>query len=58
MGAKYSRRLILLTSSTFGLSPLESVLRLFSLERGFVETEGALPIDHTPTIKSVKALLK
>jgi len=50
-----SRRLTLVRSSTFDLSPLESILRLFvALERDFVEIEGALPVDHTPMIKSVR----
>jgi len=52
------RRLTLVTSSSSGVSPLESVLRLVVLERGFVEIEGALPVYHTLTIKSERALLK
>jgi len=51
-----SRRLTWVESSASNLSPLDSVLRLLvSLERGFIETEGTLPVDHTPTIKSVRA---
>ena len=43
-------------SSTSDLSPLESVLPLLiALERGSLEIEGALPVDHTSTIKSVRA---
>jgi len=38
------------------LSSLDFVMRLLvAMERDFVETEGALPIDHTLTIKSVRA---
>ena len=56
MGTKCSCQLTLVKSSTSDLSPLESVLCLLvALERGSVETEGALPIDHTPTIKLVRA---
>ena len=41
---------------TPNMSPLESVPRLLvALERGSVETKGALPVDHTSTIKSVRA---
>jgi len=36
-------------SSVSGLSPLGA------LEQRYAGTEGALPIDHTPTIKSVRA---
>jgi len=36
-------------SSTSSLSPPGA------LEQRSVETEGALPVDHTPTIKSVRA---
>ena len=56
MGAKCSRRLTLMRSSTSNLSPLESVLCLLAaLERGFVGTDEALPVNHTLTIKSVRA---
>jgi len=51
-----SRRLTLVRSSTSDLSHLESVIRLLvALERGSVEIEGVSPVDHTPTIKSVRA---
>jgi len=56
VGAKCSRRLTLVRSSTSNLSPLEFVLRLLvALERGYVGMEEALPIDHTSTIKLVRA---
>ena len=43
-------------SSTPNLSPLTSFLCLFvALERGSVGTEGALHVDHTMMIKSVRA---
>jgi len=42
--------------SASNLSSLDFVLRLLvALECGSVGTEGALPVDHTPTIKSLKA---
>ena len=41
-------------SSSFGLSPLKSVLHLVTLELDFGETEGIQPVDHTPMIKSVR----
>ena len=43
-------------ASAIRLSLLESVLRLDALECCSVETEGTLPIDCTPTIKSVHDL--
>jgi len=46
------------TSSSSGLSLLESVLPLVALECDSVETEGALPVDCTPKIKSIKGLLE
>ena len=53
-----SCRLTLVLSSNSDLSSLESFLHLLvALERGSVETEGALPVDHTSTIKSVRAYL-
>ena len=48
----------LVIGSSSALSLLESVLRRVVLERGSVETEGALPVDCTPTIKLVKGLLE
>jgi len=48
VGAKCFHRLTLVRNSTSDLSPLEFVLRLLvALERGSVETEGALLVDHT-----------
>ena len=38
-----------LTSSASSMSPPNT------LEQRSIETEGALPVDHTPTIKSVRA---
>ena len=38
------------------LSLLESILSLVALERSSIEAKGALPIDCTLTIKSVKGL--
>ena len=56
VGAKCYRRLTLVRSSISDLFPLESVLSLLiALGRGSVETKGVLPIDHTTTIKSVRA---
>jgi len=42
-------------SFTSNLFPLDFALRiLVALERDSVETEGALLVDHTPTIKLVR----
>jgi len=49
------RRLTLATSSSPGLPLLEFVLRLVALEPGSAEIEGVLPVDCTPTIKSIRA---
>jgi len=38
------------------LSLLESVIPFVVLEHDFVETDGALPVDCTPTIKSIQGL--
>ena len=39
-------------------SLLESVLLFGTLERDSVETEGALPVDCAPTIKSVQGFIR
>ena len=42
-------------SSSPYLSPLDYVMRfLVTLEHGSIGIEGVLPVDHTPTIKSVR----
>ena len=40
------------------LSLLKYALPFVTLERGSVETEGALPVDCTPTIKSVQGFIR
>ena len=56
VGAKCSRQLTYVESSSSNLSPLDSVMRLLvALERGSVGSEETLPVDHTLTIKLVRA---
>jgi len=49
------RLLNLLTSFNSGLSFVVSILLFVALVRDSVEIEGVLPVDHTSTIKSVRA---